>query len=125
MNEIIEIPKTAIITNINESEIKIGNFIKIKIHIKELTRDERDYMDDVPQKREISILWFGNLLSAIVENKTKSDDEYIIDLRILYNYIALPKSFFPRTLILQFLATENQREIMTYKCQIFDITNNI
>ena len=124
INEIIEIPKTAIVTNLNEKEVIIGNIIDISILFEELSHDEKDYMDDVPEEREVSFIWFGNLLTAIVISNMKTDAEYKLKLRILNNYIALPISFMPKNLILQFLATKKKELIMTYKCQLYDIQND-
>lgn len=124
INEIIDIPKTAIVTNVNEKDIKIGNTIDIRIKFEELSHDEIIYLDDVPEEREISFIWFGNLLRAFVIGNTKTNDEYKLKLRIINNYIALPLTFFPKNLILQFLATTGHKLIMTYKCYLYDIYNN-
>lgn len=125
ISEVIDIPKTAIVTNINEKEIKIGNTIDVRIKYEELSHDEKIYLDDVPKEREISFIWFGNLLRAFVIGNTKTNNEYKLELRIINNYIALPLSFFPKNLILQFLATKRQELIMTYKCCLCDIRDDI
>ena len=89
-----------------------------------MSADESNFIDEVPKDREVSFIWFGNLLRAFVINNTKKEDEFQLRLRILNNYIALPLSFFPKNLILQFLATKGQELITTYKCCLYDISDD-
>lgn len=117
----IEIWKTAIITYYKNSNIISGNNIDITLEsTSNMLPAEKDFLQQISDRREVSFLWFGNVIRALISQKENSYVEHKMSLRLPNDYISCLTDDLPKTIIMQ-ISTKNNSGILilhSYRCKL-------
>ena len=67
---------------------------------------EKDFLQQISDRREVSFLWFGNVIRALISQKENSYVEHKMSLRLPNDYISCLTDDLPKTIIMQ-ISTKN------------------
>ena len=113
-----EFARTAVITGREDSDIIIGNRIELEINNNDMNPNEENILNNVSDRRDVSIVWFGNLIHAQIDQKEKKDKGYLLTIILKNDFVGMLESQLSRNVVLQIDTNYSSSQIPTYKCFI-------